>query len=91
MPTRSRQKGKSSSQKPVGAEPGSYCLYCGKLFASGEKRYHSHQAGMKGYYHWKCFIEACKEANRLGAQEIEMIAASFGSGEELSSEEGEEF
>lgn len=91
MSPRSRRKSKTGPQKPVDAEPGSYCRYCGNLFAPGDKKYHSHQAGMKGYYHWKCFIEACKEANRLGAQEIEMIAASLGSGEESPIEEGGEF
>ena len=31
---------------------------------------------MKGYYHWECFVEACRQANRAGAHEIESITIS---------------
>lgn len=86
------QKRKSTKKGHSGekAEPGSYCLHCGEAFKPGEKRHHSHQAGMRGFYHWKCYIEACRQANRIGAQEIEIVTASLGTGEETSGEGIEE-
>lgn len=49
------------------------CVYCRREIQEGERRYYSRQAGMKGLYHWDCFIEACHHANRMGAYEIESI------------------
>jgi len=54
------------------------CVYCKKDIREGERRYFSRQAGMKGLYHWDCFINACRQANKVGAQEIETIAVSAG-------------
>lgn len=54
------------------------CIHCKKEIHQGEKRYFSRQAGMKGIYHWECFISACRQANKVGAQEIETIAVSAG-------------
>ncbi|MBM3328442.1 MAG: hypothetical protein FJY67_03080 [Calditrichaeota bacterium] len=54
------------------------CIYCHKEIRQGEKRYFSRQAGMKGLYHWDCFIQACRQANKVGAQEIETITVSAG-------------
>ncbi|MBM3325895.1 MAG: hypothetical protein FJY65_02770 [Calditrichaeota bacterium] len=54
------------------------CNYCHKLIHEGDKRYFSRQAGMRGYYHWECFVLACKQANRIGAHEIETITVSAG-------------
>ena len=52
------------------------CAYCRQEIREGERRYHSHQAGMKGIYHWECFVTACRRANKVGAQEIEATAVS---------------
>jgi hypothetical protein len=49
------------------------CRFCHREVRKGERRYYSHQAGMKGHYHWECFVEACRQANRVGAQEIESL------------------
>ena len=54
------------------------CVFCKKEIHEGERRYFSRQAGMKGLYHWDCFISACRQANKVGAQEIETIAVSAG-------------
>ncbi len=52
------------------------CRYCRHEIGEAERRFYSRQAGMKGYYHWKCFVEACRQANRAGAQEIETISVN---------------
>ncbi len=39
------------------------CQYCQGDIERPEKPYISKQAAMEGVYHWRCFIEACK--NRL--------------------------
>jgi len=54
------------------------CMLCRKDIREGDKSYYSRQAGMRGNYHWKCFIDACRRANRVGAKEIESIAVSTG-------------
>lgn len=54
------------------------CVHCKKEVRPGERRYFSRQAGMKGLYHWDCFVAACRQANKLGAQEIETVAVSAG-------------
>jgi len=54
------------------------CVHCKKEIRQGERRYLSRQAGMKGMYHWDCFVNACRQANKVGAQEIETIAVSAG-------------
>lgn len=61
------------------------CTYCRKeIDRKIECYYYSRQAGMKGPYHWKCFVEACHESNKIGANDIE-IALSFSSTYEHSS------
>jgi len=52
------------------------CVCCHKEIREGESSYRSRQAGMKGFYHWGCFVEACRQANKVGAQEIEQITVS---------------
>ena len=54
------------------------CMLCRKDILEKDKSYYSRQAGMRGNYHWKCFIEACRRANRVGAKEIESIAVNSG-------------
>jgi hypothetical protein len=53
-------------------------MECKKEIQKGERKYFSRQAGMKGLYHWDCFISACRKANKIGSQEIESIAVSVG-------------
>lgn len=53
------------------------CKACGKEIA-GENAYLSKQAGMEGYYHWRCFIALCKQSNKIGAQRMEGMAISSG-------------
>jgi hypothetical protein len=53
------------------------CKACDKEITR-ENAYQSKQAGMEGYYHWKCFIALCKQANKVGAQRIEGMAVSSG-------------
>lgn len=68
------------------------CTHCRKEIESGQRRHQSKQAGMKGFYHWDCFISACRQANKAGAQEIESIAVgdsgfdTFGLGYEIIEE-----
>ena len=50
-----------------------HCIFCLKEIREEENRYYSWQAGMKGNYHWDCFVEACHEANRIGAAMITSI------------------
>lgn len=64
-------------QKPNGGELMN-CVHCKKEIRQGERRYLSRQAGMKGMYHWDCFVNACRQANKVGSQEIETIAVSAG-------------
>lgn len=64
------------------------CIYCGKEIRPGQRRYLSRQAGMKGYYHWDCFVDACHQANRIGSQVIETIAVSTGVYENSSNSDG---
>jgi len=52
------------------------CIYCRREIKDDERQYYSRQAGMKGLYHWDCFVEACRLANRAGANEIENISVS---------------
>lgn len=52
----------------------SLCTYCREEIKPGERRYYSRQAGMRGNYHWDCFVNACRQANRAGANEIETIS-----------------
>ena len=61
------------------------CIYCKKEIHQGDRRYFSRQAGMKGHYHWECFVQACRQANKVGAQEIETIAISAGLYENFNS------
>lgn len=49
------------------------CIYCRREIQDGERRYYSRQAGMKGLYHWDCFVEACRHVNREGANELESL------------------
>ena len=50
-----------------------YCVYCRREIEEGDRRFYSRQAGMKGLYHWDCFVEACRQANRTGGYEIESV------------------
>ena len=52
------------------------CVSCSKEIREGDRKYLSRQAGMKGYYHWSCFVDACRQANKAGAQEIESLTIS---------------
>ena len=54
------------------------CMYCRREIREEDRKYYSRQAGMKGHYHWECFVDACHHANRIGAKEIETIAVSTG-------------
>ena len=54
------------------------CMYCRRDIGEGERRYYSRQAGMRGHYHWECFVDACRQANKVGQKEIESIAVSTG-------------
>ncbi|MCX6785222.1 MAG: hypothetical protein NTZ18_00005 [Candidatus Komeilibacteria bacterium] len=49
------------------------CLHCKKEIQPDQHRYFSRQAGMRGYYHWTCFIEACHKVNSIGAEKIAPI------------------
>lgn len=57
-------------------EPAAECVYCHREIGPGERRYLSRQAGMRGLYHWECFVEACRKANRAGMYEIESITVN---------------
>jgi len=39
------------------------CRHCQQEILDGQRRYYSRQVGMKGHYHWDCFVQACKEKN----------------------------
>ena len=54
------------------------CVYCRQKIDEKARKYYSRQAGMRGNYHWLCFVEGCRQANRAGAKEIESIAVSTG-------------
>jgi len=71
-----QEKREDQVQQPGGEKM--QCVFCKKEIREGERRYFSRQAGMKGLYHWECFISACRQANKVGAQEIETIAVSAG-------------
>lgn len=49
------------------------CCYCQREIFEDQRRYFSRQAGMRGWYHWECFVEACKEANKAGMRQIGAI------------------
>ncbi len=73
------------AEKPQQGGDKMMCVYCKKEIHEGERRYFSRQAGMKGHYHWDCFVSACRQANKAGAQEIETIAVSAGLYENFNS------
>ena len=52
------------------------CIYCRREIQEEERRYYSRQAGMKGLYHWDCFVEACRHVNREGSYELESLTVS---------------
>ncbi|MDP8237918.1 MAG: hypothetical protein P9X24_02400 [Candidatus Hatepunaea meridiana] len=52
------------------------CIYCRREIREDERQFYSRQAGMKGLYHWECFVEACRHANREGANFIETITVA---------------
>lgn len=54
------------------------CMFCRREIYDEQRHYYSRQAGMRGYYHWECFVEACRQANKRGARKIESIAVSTG-------------
>ncbi|HHE46968.1 MAG TPA: hypothetical protein ENL08_04615 [Bacteroidetes bacterium] len=54
------------------------CIYCRREIKDDERHYYSRQAGMKGLYHWECFVEACRLANKAGAHEIENVSVADG-------------
>jgi len=68
------------------------CTYCHHEVEPGQKRFYSQQAGMRGYYHWGCFVSACRQANKVGANEIETVSVGadnfdgFGLGYEIVDE-----
>lgn len=53
-----------------------YCVFCRREIEEEDRRFYSRQAGMKGLYHWNCFVEACRQANSAGAHEIESVTIS---------------
>ena len=53
-----------------------FCIYCRREIHEIDRRYYSRQAGMKGLYHWDCFVEACRKVNREGANELETFAVT---------------
>ncbi len=53
-----------------------FCIYCRREIQENDRRYYSRQAGMKGQYHWDCFVEACRKANREGASELEAFTVT---------------
>ena len=60
------------------------CLHCSQEFRQGEKPYRSRQAGMKGLYHWKCFVAACHEVNEQGENTLKATLSEkelYGEGE----------
>jgi len=48
------------------------CVYCEEKIGSGEKPYISKQAAMEGTYHWKCFVEACRNRIPVGIGAIDL-------------------
>ncbi len=60
------------------------CSFCRREIRDEDRRYYSRQAGMRGYYHWECFVDACRQANKVGAKEIETIAVSTGAYDHFS-------
>ncbi|MCX6640928.1 MAG: hypothetical protein NTW14_10690 [bacterium] len=48
------------------------CKYCQTEIVSPDKIYVSKQATMEGEYHWKCFIEACKNRMPVGIGVIDL-------------------
>ncbi len=72
------EKGHDQGEQQGGSKMLTVCVHCKKEIRNGERRYFSRQAGMKGLYHWECFVLACRQANKAGAQEIETIAVSSG-------------
>jgi hypothetical protein len=40
------------------------CIYCNEEIKEEDKKYFSKQPDMKGLYHWKCFVQACKDKQR---------------------------
>ena len=54
------------------------CQKCQKQIILGQSRHHSRQSGMKGNYHWGCFVIAVREANKRGEQEARTSLAVTG-------------
>ncbi|MFH1735509.1 MAG: hypothetical protein ABIE92_12435 [bacterium] len=60
------------------------CAHCQEDFNPPEKPYVSKQAAMEGTYHWKCFIEACRNRIPVGIGAI-TVPGLGGADEESSS------
>ena len=47
------------------------CTYCQLLIETNG--YYSRQVGMKGHYHWNCFIKASKQKTEIGTKKIPIV------------------
>lgn len=54
------------------------CKDCKRPIEKGDQCHHSLQSGMRGYYHWECFLNQCRQTNLVGAREIDRVKASIG-------------
>jgi len=54
------------------------CQHCKKDIIFNQKRYFSRQSGMRGVYHWGCFVIAVRAANKRRDQEVKTSIAVSG-------------
>lgn len=46
------------------------CVYCDLEIHKGDRTYFSRQVGMKGLYHWDCFVAKCRKVNESGINDM---------------------
>ena len=74
------------TRSPRGAPAPAKCKFCQIDFTPDEKPYISKQAGMEGDYHWKCFIEACRDRVPVSIGALDLpVASSEGEEPEVES------
>jgi len=53
------------------------CIYCNKEIKEEDRKYKSKQPDMKGMYHWKCFVQACKDKQRSSSYMYETSSSYY--------------
>lgn len=76
LPIRAAVNMPPSIMKP--AVPPVVCVNCGNPILPGERRHISRQPGLRGEYHWSCYVDRCKPVIERGARTLAASIADLG-------------